>query len=358
MQEQQQSADSSHKRVCAFSFSSFKSSWPWWIVALAGLVAGLVYHELFTSPFDIEETAYVYVHPDDTEDDVLEQLRSSAQASQVRGWYILRCGIDYTPRSGRYAVHKGENWLTMLRRLRGGSQEAVRLTLPSVRTLDRLAGFLASKLMLDSAATAAAFSDSTFAAQYGYTCSTLPALFIPNTYELFWNISLDAFMQRMQRENDAFWNSQGRDAAAKSLGMTHEEVVTLASIVDEETAYTPEKPRVAGAYLNRLRIGMLLQADPTVKFAVGDATLRRIRGEHLRVESPYNTYLNKGLPPGPIRIPSVAGIDAVLHMEDHDYLYMCAKEDFSGTHNFAATFPQHQQNARRYQKALNERGIR
>ena len=325
---------------------------------MAGLVAGLVYHELFTSPFDIEETAYVYVHPDDTEDDVLEQLRSSAQASQVRGWHILRWGIDYTPRSGRYAVHKGESWLTVLRRLRGGSQEAVRLTLPSVRTLDRLAGFLASKLMLDSAATAAAFSDSTFAAQYGYTCSTLPALFIPNTYEIYWDTTLDGFMQRMVRENEAFWNAQGRSEAAEKAELTRAEVITLASIVDEETANNAEKPAVAGMYINRLHSGMPLQADPTVKFAVGDPSIRRILRGHLATDSPYNTYIYVGLPPGPIRIPTVAGIDAVLHYQKHDFLYMCAKEDFSGTHNFARTFPEHQANARKYQKALNERGIR
>ena len=140
--------------------------------------------------------------------------------------------------------------------------------------------------------------------------------------------------------------------------MSHEEVVTLASIVDEETANNPEKPRVAGMYLNRLRTGMPLQADPTVKFALHNDTLRRILNEHLRVDNPYNTYRNAGLPPGPIRIPSVVGIDAVLRHENHNYLYMCAKEDFSGTHNFANTYAEHLKNARRYQQALNHRGIR
>jgi UPF0755 protein len=165
-------------------------------------------------------------------------------------------------------------------------------------------------------------------------------------------------MERMAKENARFWGDANREAKAKALEMTHEEVITLASIVDEETANNAEKPRVAGLYLNRLHQGIPLQADPTVKFAMGDASLRRILNKHLTTDNPYNTYVHRGLPPGPIRIPTVAGIDAVLNAERHNYLYMCAKEDFSGTHNFAATYAEHLINARRYQRALNERGIK
>ncbi|MBQ7494749.1 MAG: endolytic transglycosylase MltG [Bacteroidaceae bacterium] len=330
-------------------------------LAIAGIVVAVALwsvHAVMRPPFELSETAYIYIRPSTTEADVLDQLEAECHARSLTGWRLLRMVTDFKPRTGRYAVNPEDDMLTVLRRLRNGQQEPVRLTIPSVRRLNRLAGVLSQKLMLDSAEVATAFADSSFAAEWGYTTPTLPALFIPNTYELFWNISLDAFMQRMQRENDAFWNSQGRDAAAKSLGMTHEEVVTLASIVDEETAYTPEKPRVAGVYLNRLRIGMLLQADPTVKFAVGDDGLRRILNQHLRIQSPYNTYIYIGLPPGPIRIPSISGIDAVLKAESHPFLYFCAKEDFSGSHNFARTWAEHLQNARRYQRALNARGIR
>ena len=153
-----------------------------------------------------------------------------------------------------------------------------------------------------------------------------------------------------------------RSSATSTLSLPiverNEQVATLASIVDEETANNSEKPMIAGLYLNRLRKGMLLQADPTVKFAVGDFSLRRILNKHLKTESPYNTYLNAGLPPGPIRIASIAGLDAVLNHAEHPYLYMCAKEDFSGTHNFAATLSEHYKNARRYVKALNARGIK
>ena len=211
--------------------------------------------------------------------------------------------------------------------------------------------------MMDSAVVAQHFADSTFCRQYGYDTATIACLFIPNTYEVYWNTSLEDFMKRMQKENTTFWNEE-RLHRAEAAGLTPNEVVTLASIVDEETANNAEKPMVAGMYINRLRTGMPLQADPTVKFALRDFSLRRIYHNHLNVESPYNTYRNIGLPPGPIRIPSIVGIDAVLNHVKHDYLYMCAKEDFSGTHNFARTYREHLANAAKYSKALNQRGIK
>ena len=327
-------------------------------VAAAALFALWSWKSLMSTPFEITETTYLYLRPMDKEDDVKQQLREVAKARSLRGWTVARWLSEFHPRTGRYAVEPGETMFSVYRKLKHGKQAPVRFTVPSVRRLEKLAGVMAQKLMLDSADVAFAFSDSIFARNYGYTPTTLPALFIPNTYELYWNTSLEAFMERMQRENEAFWNDEGRNEAAQQMGLSHEEVITLASIIDEETANNPEKPRVAGMYLNRLRIDMPLQADPTVKFALHNDTLRRILNVHLRIDSPYNTYRNTGLPPGPIRIPSVAGIDAVLHHESHDYLYMCAKEDFSGTHNFAHSYADHQKNARRYQQALNRRGIR
>jgi UPF0755 protein len=210
--------------------------------------------------------------------------------------------------------------------------------------------------MLDSASLAKMLTDTAFCSSIGYTEETLPALFIPNTYEVYWDISLEEFIERLQKENALFWNNE-RLNKANTLGMSKEEVVTLASIVDSETANNGEKPRVAGLYINRLKKGMLLQSDPTVIFATKDFTIRRVLNHHLQTESPYNTYKYKGLPPGPIRIPSIAGIDAVLNYEKHNYIYMCAKEDFSGTHNFASTYSAHLANARRYTKALTARGI-
>lgn len=272
--------------------------------------------------------------------------------------FDLACRLfKYTePRTGHYVITARTTWLDAVRMLHNHAQEPIRLTLPSVRTLDQLAGFLGSRLMADSAAFASVFHSSAELDSLGYTEETLPSLFIPNTYEVWWDTSVALFMQRMQREHDAFWSDE-RLALAQRQGLTPVEVATLASIIDEETANNGEKPMVAGMYLNRLRTDMLLQADPTVKFALQDFSLRRIRHAHLTVESPYNTYVNKGLPPGPIRIASVASIDAVLHAVEHPYLYMCANSDFSGTHVFAVSYAEHLRNARLYQRALNERNI-
>ena len=321
----------------------------------AMLLAGGILLGLLLMPcYGLEERALIYVVPTDKPSDVKQKLGDA----QIRscGFSLLGWVVGYKVRPGRYAVSRGDNLLSVFRRMWNGMQEPVNLTIPSVRTMDRLAGYLSQHLMLDSAEVAQAFADSLFCSQYGYNVQTLPALFIPNTYQVYWTISLDEFMSRMQRENKTFWTQQ-REEKAAAMGFSHEEIVTLASIIEEETANNGEKPMIAGLYIRRLQIGMPLQADPTVKFALGDFSLRRIWGRHLTVDSPYNTYKNEGLPPGPIRIPTVAGIDAVLNYVQHDCIYMCAKEDFSGTHNFARTYGEHLKNARRYTKALNERNI-
>ena len=328
------------------------------VCVVAAILLYALWQGFIGSHFETEETAYVYVRPEDDAASVRQQLEVLGGSNTGFYWRVANWIRPYQPRTGRYAIEPGQSFLVTYLNLQRGHQTPVKLTIPSVRTLERLAGFLSHKLMLDSAATATAFYDSTFAATYGYHTATLPALFIPNTYELYWDASIETFMRRMQRENKRFWQQDNRLQQAEAIGMTPEEVVTLASIVDEETANNAEKPRVAGLYVNRIQKGIPLQADPTVKFSVGNEALRRIVGEHLKVNSPYNTYIYKGLPPGPIRIPTVAGIDAVLHYEHHNYLYMCAKEDFSGFHNFAASFAEHKQNARKYQRALNARGIK
>ena len=235
-------------------------------------------------------------------------------------------------------------------------QTPVQLTIPMVRTMDKMAAYIGEKMMIDSATVMNALKDDVRCKELGYDTLTIAALFIPNTYEIYWNVSLEKFLERMKKENDSFWNEERIQKAAQ-LKLTPTEVVTLASIIDEETANDAEKPMIAGMYYNRLQQEMPLQADPTIKYAIGDFSLKRIYHNMLTINSPYNTYKNTGLPPGPIRVPSIAGIDAVLNMVHHVYLYMCAKEDFSGTHRFAKTYQEHLQNAERYSKALNERGI-
>lgn len=327
------------------------------LVALSA--ASLLYLMLLFPLSAKEQTRYVYINDGDNIDSVYAKLDTIASTMQKAGFRMLSSVSGYSSgiRSGRYAVKPSESAFTVWRRMKNGIQEPVSLTIPESRTMDRLAGALSRKLMLDSATVAQSFANQDFCAAYGYDTCTIAALFVPNTYDVYWNTSLEKFMKRMVKEHDRFWNKE-RTEKAESLGMTENEVATVASIIDEETANNAEKPMIAGMYCNRLKQGMPLQADPTVKFALKDFALRRIYHNMLTMDSPYNTYKNVGLPPGPIKIASIAGIDAVLNQVKHDYLYMCAKEDFSGTHNFAVTYQEHLRNAAKYSKALNERGIK
>ena len=328
------------------------------LVILLG-IAGIahIYYYFFAQPFQITDTAYIYIDRDDDVDSVSHKIIEAGHPKQMHGFESLIRYKGYTPKTGRYALHPTDNMRYLHRRLSMGYQTPVKLTIGSVRTLDRMARNVARQLMIDSTEVMKLMNDTAFIRQLGYTPQTLPALFIPNTYEVYWNMSAEDFMARMQKEHKAYWNEK-RMKQAEAIGLTPIEVATLASIVEEETAVNAEKPMVAGLYINRLKRGMLLQADPTVKFSMGDFELRRILYKHLEVDSPYNTYKYAGLPPGPIRVPSYQGLESVLNYTKHPYIYMCAKEDFSGTHNFAVTSAQHAANARRYQQALNRRGIR
>lgn len=325
---------------------------------LLGVIILFVYY-FFTGFATGNETKYVYIDSDDTIDSVTYKLSplSTSHSLAALSTLLRHSGYGDDVRTGRYAINPNDGVIRVFRRLKNGQQTPMMLTIPESRTMKQLAGVLSRKLMLDSTTIASTLTDSTYCAQLGYTVQTIPAMFVPNTYEVYWNISIDKLFSRMQKEHDVFWTTDRRHMA-ESIGLTPNEVCTLASIIDEETANTGEKPMIAGMYLNRLKRDMPLQADPTVKFALGDFTIKRIRHGMLTTNSPYNTYKYEGLPPGPIKIASINGIDAVLHHTAHSYLYMCAKEDFSGTHNFAATYKDHLQNAARYVKALNERGIK
>lgn len=256
---------------------------------------------------------------------------------------------------GSYLLQPNTSALIALRRIAIGNQDPVRITINKHRTIPQLCQFLGRKLMLSADTLESLLTSDTLCARYGLTPATIFCLFPQNTYEFYWTISPRALLDRMQKERDTYW--QSRQSQLQALGLTLQQVVTLASIVEEETNANDEKPLIASVYLNRYRIGMPLQADPTVKYAVGDFTIRRIRGAMLNIDNPYNTYKNQGLPPGPICIPSTSSIDAVLKNQKTDYLYFCAKEDFSGRHNFSSTISQHQANAQKFHKALNERKI-
>ena len=267
------------------------------------------------------------VHIDEKKDfgDLCRQLVDSAGCRRIGSFKQLAGMLKYPTnmRTGRYAVEPGMNNLALLNNLRRGHQEATRITFNNIRFKLDLAERLAGQLMIEEDDLLPLLVDSVYCASLGFTTETILALFIPNTYEVYWNISAEKLMQRMQREYKIFWND-ARLAKAKEIGMTPVEVAILASIVEEETAAVDEYPIVAGLYINRLQRGIPLQADPTVKFAVGDFSLQRILFEHLEINSPYNTYKHAGLPPGPLRIPTIRGLDAVLNHMKHNYLYMCA----------------------------------
>lgn len=329
------------------------------IIICVVIIVGLGYYYFLTGLSHQEETAYIYIDDDDTADSVYTKLQPIAGEHKLSALKIIARHWHYQDkiRTGRYAIQPGENAITVFRHLKNGRQEAEMLTIPESRTMDRLAGILSRKLMLDSLTLVESLTDNDFCGRWGYDTATIACLFVPNTYEVYWNITLDGLMERMQKEHDRFWNGE-RTAKATRLELTPNEVCIVASIIDEETANNEEKPMIAGMYLNRLKERMPLQADPTIKFAMHQFELKRIYHDMLFYDSPYNTYQNTGLPPGPIKIASIKGIDAVLNRVDHDYLYMCAKEDFSGTHNFARTYKEHLANAAKYSKALNERGIK
>ncbi|MCH5241839.1 MAG: endolytic transglycosylase MltG [Muribaculaceae bacterium] len=263
---------------------------------------------------------------------------------------------DYSRRHGAYMVDSGLSPLKTERLLSSGAQHPVVLVINNARGVDILSQKLSKNLDFTADSLIAQLREPEILAPYDLNSDQALALFIDDSYQVYWNASPKTVVEKIGANYKKIWN-QERLNKAKALGLTPAEVITLASIVDEETNKADEKPMVARLYLNRIKKGMKLQADPTVKFALGDFSLKRIRGEHLKVDSPYNTYQVAGLPPGPIRTVTVNDIDAVLNSPAHDYIYMCAKDDFSGYHNFAKDYNTHMQNARKYQKALNRRGI-
>jgi UPF0755 protein len=258
---------------------------------------------------------------------------------------------------GRYVIKPNSGNLAVITKLRSGDQDPVNLTFNNVRLRKDLVHKIGTKFEFDSTAFEKVLFDSTLAKKYGFTDETFMCMFIPNTYDIFWNVEPEKIFIRMKYEYDKFWTKE-RKAKAAEIGLTPIQVSILASIVEEEQARKDdEKPRVAGLYINRLHTNMPLQADPTIKFALQDFGIKRVLNEHLRIKSPYNTYINTGLPPGPIRLANLASIDAVLNYEKHDYTYMCASPDLNGYHIFATNYTDHLNNAKLYQQALNKMKI-
>lgn len=324
------------------------------VIVLIGITSRMIFGKATSENNKIS----IYIDENDNADSIKSKIIPQLNPMAAQGWKLLNTLYRIkVPKTGHYEITASMSTIKAYCRIKNGLQTPVRLIINNARTTAQLSGRLARQLMMDSTKIYDALTDSSICAKYGYNPQTIIAMFIPNTYEVYWNMDANNLLDRMHKEYNKFWDEKKLNKA-KEIGMTPLEVATLASIVEEETAVNDEKPVIAGLYINRLNKGMPLQADPTVKFALGDFTLKRILKTHLETDSPYNTYKVVGLPPGPIRMPSITGLNSVLNYQKNDYLYMCAKEDFSGRHNFATTMQQHLANARKYQKALNMKGIR
>lgn len=288
---------------------------------------------------------------------MLDSLLPRIRHHRAFGAYARRIDLERTFKPGHYVLRPGMSVIEVARMLKLGMQTPVRVTINNVRIPAQLAQKLARQIDADSAAVMQALTSKALAAEVGFDSVTLFSMFVPDSYEFYWTVTPEEFVKRMKREYDRFWTPE-RDAKRKRSGLSRLEVMTLASIVYEETRKTDEMPRIAGVYVNRLRKGIPLQADPTVKYAMQDFGLRRILYKHLKYPSPYNTYINKGLPPSPICMPGKNAIDAVLDFERHDYIFFCARPTFDGYHNFARTLREHNANARAYSAELNRRKIK
>lgn len=306
-----------------------------------------------------EEPYYLYIPTGSGYTDLIKNLDSNNVLTNLEYfiWTAEKMKFGSSIKAGRFKISNKMSNRELINLLRSGKQEPLNITFQNIRLKETLAGLVARRLEFDSASLSSLLNDERFTEKYGFTPITVKSVFIPNTYQYYWNTSAEEFFERQYREYQKFWNEE-RKEKAQNIGLTPIQVSILASIVDQETNMVDEMPTVAGVYMNRLKRGQKLEADPTVIFAFGDFTVRRVRGNAmLNNPSPYNTYRHTGLPPGPICIPGPKEIDAVLNYEKHDYIYFCAKDDFSGYHAFAVTYSQHLQNARRFQKALNERNI-
>ncbi len=333
-------------------------------ITLAVLTTTFTFYfwQIFRTPnlqLEKENSFVLYIPEGATYETVLDTLKKNDVINDQVSFRFLAKLLKYPERikSGRYLIKPNATNYAVISKLREGDQDAVRLTFNNIRLKEELIDRIGPKFEFGEEKLREALSTPAVCQKYGFDTTTVVSMFLPNTYDIFWDVSTERFLDRMHSEYKKFWTDE-RLAKAKAINLTPVEVSTLASIVEEEQARkVDERPRVAGMYINRLQSGMPLQADPTVKFALKDFGIKRILTAQLMVASPYNTYRNVGLPPGPIRLADQNSLDAVLNYEKHDYTYMCAKADLSGYHAFADNYAEHLANARMYQAELNRRNI-
>ena len=314
------------------------------------------YQVLYAPNFLVEkESRALFIHTGANFEDVQEIVYDQEFVNDPVAFGMLAKLMKYNKliKPGKYLIQRNSNNLEVIRMLRAGDQVPVKITFNNARLLSEVAERITNNIELKSGDLLKYISQESIASKYQFDSEGFRTMFIPNTYEVYWTISREDLVARLFKEYKRFWNIERKNKAA-AIELTPVQVSILASIVQAEVSHHDESPVVAGLYLNRLKRNMLLQADPTLIYAVGDFTIKRVLNIHKEIDSPYNTYRNYGLPPGPINFPSIISIDAVLNYDQHNYLYMCAKEDFSGYHNFSSNLRQHNINARKYQQALNK----
>ena len=307
----------------------------------------------------VEERVTVVLRDDESYEKQLDKVKSIVAYPMALGIYANYIDLDKGIEPGAYTFTKGMTVIQVARTLKFGVDKSVRLVINNARTPEALASKIALQIDADSVAIVTALRNENLIDEMGFSSAEeMFSIFLPNTYEVYADIAPEELVRRLKRESDEFWADELRQEKLAKLGMTSFEVMTLASIVHEETNAKEEMARIAGVYINRLNRGMLLQADPTLKYAVGDPTIRRVLDKHKSVESPYNTYKYTGLPPTPIAMPDMSAIEGVLNYEKHDYLYFCARAEMDGRHNFARTLSEHNQNAKEYHRALDRLKIK
>ncbi|MBQ3248406.1 MAG: endolytic transglycosylase MltG [Alistipes sp.] len=326
-------------------------------VAFVGILGAWGY-QMFYGPA-VEERVTVVLRDEESYAEMTEKVKRSIAYDWAFDFYARYLGLDGGIEPGAYTFEEGMNVIEAVRTLKFGSDNSVRLTINNARTPEILAGKIARQIEADSVAVVAALRDEALIEEMGFdSAEAMFSIFLPNSYDVYADISPEALVRRMKQESDKYWSDAERQKLLARVELTPFEVMTLASIVHEETNARDEMARVAGVYINRLRIGMPLQADPTLKYAAGDFAIKRVLDRHKEIESPYNTYMYAGLPPTPIAMPDMAAVEGVLNYEDHDYLYFCARPEMDGRHNFAKTLAEHNRNADAYHRALNRMKIR
>lgn len=334
------------------------NTWLYVVLSSFVIVAFVVFSVFGPNTGDLNRGEDFYIHSGWNYDQVRTALTEGGFVSNWFSFNLLavQAKLPEHVHAGKYKIRKGMSNYNMVRMLRSGRQAPVRLVINKVRTKRDFASLVSNNLEADSAQLLALLSDAEYLSQFGLDTNTALCGIMPDSYDFFWNVNADKVFRKLVKNYLRFWDA-GRKAKAKEHDVTPNEAIIIASIVDEETNMAEDKPKVASVYLNRVAKGMKLQADPTVKYAIGDFTIKRVTGKMLEYASPYNTYMYAGIPPGPICTPAMSSIEAVLQAPQTTYLYFCAKEDFSGYSNFATTFDDQLKNARAYQKALDARGI-